>query len=165
MPSQDVLKKYNDVKLSLENAISSADNIKMGGEEENAELTYIRNTLNQMNDDFKAEIDRLESSSEWDKFCMAFFGETNAGKSTIIEALRIIYDEESRREEISNQREKFNEAVLQEKVEYADLISKLKNMNEALIIKEKSRKLELIKYIVIAFIGVFFGFILAFILL
>ena len=165
MPSQDVLKKYNDVKLSLENAISSADNIKMGGEEENAELTYIRNTLNQMNDDFKAEIDRLESSSEWDKFCMAFFGETNAGKSTIIEALRIVYDEESRREEISNQREKFNEAVLQEKVEYADLISKLKNMNEALIIKEKSRKLELIKYIVIAFIGVFFGFILAFILL
>jgi Sigma54-dependent transcription regulator containing an AAA-type ATPase domain and a DNA-binding domain len=165
MPSQDVLEKYNNVKLSLENAIATSDNIKISGEEENAELSYIRSTLNQLNDDFKAEIERLESSSEWDRFCMAFFGETNAGKSTIIEALRIVYDEESRREEINNQRERFNEDILEEKEEYAELISNIKNLNESLIIKEKSRNIDLIKYIGIVVLGIVIGFVLAFILL
>ena len=164
MPSQDVLKKYNDVKLSLENAIATSDNIKMSGEEENSELTYIRNTLNQLNADFKAEIERLETSSEWDRFCMAFFGETNAGKSTIIEALRIVYDEESRREEIYNQREQFNVKTLEEKEEYADLIENLKNLNESLIIKEKSKYKEFIKYVGMIVLGLVIGFLLAFIL-
>ena len=101
MPGQEILEKYDAVRSSLEKAIEVSDDIEVSGEEENAELDYIRKTLNQLNSDFKAEIERLEESSEWDKFCMAFFGETNAGKSTIIEALRIVYDEESRREEIN----------------------------------------------------------------
>ena len=34
----------------------------------------------KLSSEFKTEIDRLENSSEWDRFCMVFFGETNAGK-------------------------------------------------------------------------------------
>ena len=95
MNNKEIQKKYDDVRLSLEKAIAASDNMEISGDEENAELSYIRETLSHLNSDFKAEIEKLEDSSEWDRFCMAFFGETNAGKSTIIEALRIVYDEES----------------------------------------------------------------------
>ena len=35
----------------------------------------------------------LEKNSEWDTFVIAFYGETGAGKSTIIETLRILMNE------------------------------------------------------------------------
>ena len=37
---------------------------------------------------------------EWDNLVVAFFGVTNAGKSTIIETFRILFDEETRRDAI-----------------------------------------------------------------
>src|SRR5574344_2831539 len=112
MNKTEIEGKYKDVENSLENAINAADDIKLSGDEEIEELKAVKSALASMNESFKKEINKLESSSEWDKFCLAFFGETNAGKSTIIESLRIIYDEESRRSKI----------VTQQK-EYADLLN------------------------------------------
>ena len=66
MPDQDVLEKYEKVSSSLENAINVSDDIELSGDEENAELAYIRGTLGKLNDDFKAEIGQLENSTEWD---------------------------------------------------------------------------------------------------
>ena len=43
--------------------------------------------------------DLLEQSSEWDRFVIAFYGETNAGKSTLIEALRLLWKEPGKLEE------------------------------------------------------------------
>ena len=40
------------------------------------------------------------NSTEWDKLVIAFFGETNAGKSTIIETFRILFDETERHKNI-----------------------------------------------------------------
>ena len=119
MPSKDIVDKYEAVRTSIDKAIAASDDIEVSGDEENAELSYVRNTLSELNSNFKEEIERLEKSSEWDKFCMAFFGETNAGKSTIIEALRIVYDEELRREAIINQREKLSEELSNEKNDYS----------------------------------------------
>lgn len=45
------------------------------------------------------------SVAEFDTYTIAFYGETNAGKSTIIEALRIYFGEESKQ----NERAKFDE--------------------------------------------------------
>lgn len=45
------------------------------------------------------------SVAEFDTYTIAFYGETNAGKSTIIEALRIYFGEESKQ----NERTKFDE--------------------------------------------------------
>ncbi|MDG6898063.1 hypothetical protein A6A19_08755 [Actinobacillus delphinicola] len=39
------------------------------------------------------QCDELEQNAEWNKFTIAFYGETNAGKSTLIETLRILYGE------------------------------------------------------------------------
>lgn len=52
-------------------------------------------------------INDLKTSQEWDKFTVAFYGETNAGKSTVIEALRIFFKEESK----TIQRDKFKNII------------------------------------------------------
>lgn len=49
----------------------------------------IRKILNNLN----VDISNLEENSEWKTYTISFIGETNAGKSTIIEALRIKYNE------------------------------------------------------------------------
>jgi len=45
---------------------------------------------------FKINAINAKELSEWNKYTIAFFGETNAGKSTIIESLRIIGKEKSK---------------------------------------------------------------------
>ncbi|HBU2886246.1 TPA: hypothetical protein MCV18_005488 [Klebsiella pneumoniae] len=41
-------------------------------------------------------IESLQKNAEWDTFTIAFYGETNAGKSTVIETLRILLNEKSK---------------------------------------------------------------------
>lgn len=55
-------------------------------------------------DSFKQEkldkaIKELRLSQEWNRFTVAFYGETNAGKSTIIESLRIYFKEKEKEEQ------------------------------------------------------------------
>lgn len=57
--------------------------------------------------DIKQSIQQLKENAEWQTFQIAFFGETNAGKSTIIDTLRILLKEPSKLE----QQEKFQEIV------------------------------------------------------
>jgi len=56
----------------------------------------IMEKLRTIQANFDGELKMLEENAEWEKFTMAFFGETNAGKSTIIESLRVLFKEESR---------------------------------------------------------------------
>ena len=46
--------------------------------------------LTNFSEKTKTDIRELRGLSEWDAFTIAFYGETNAGKSTIIETLRIL---------------------------------------------------------------------------
>lgn len=165
MPSQEVIKKYEEVRSSLEKAIEKSDDIEISGEEENAELDYIRKTLSQLNSEFKTEIDRLENSSEWDRFCMAFFGETNAGKSTIIEALRIVYDEESRREEINSQNDMIKSALSEEEKDYSELVQELARLNTSLEVKKEFNVKKALIGSGLIVIGVILGFLIAFLVL
>jgi len=70
--------------------------------------------LKKLND-FRREIQdsllQLEKNSEWNVFNMAFYGETNAGKSTLIETLRILLSEPEKmreRQEFSRLLEEYN---------------------------------------------------------
>ena len=139
MPDQYIIDKYEKVSSSLEKAIKASDNIDLVGDEENNELEYIRRTLDKLNDDFKTEINQLEKSTEWDRFCMAFFGETNAGKSTIIEALRIVYNEETRRNSINEQKRQLSEERSKENENYKELVDALTKLNVSLTPKRKYR--------------------------
>lgn len=159
MINQAVEKKYKDVQTSLEEALEKANSIKISGNEENAELSEIKKTLESLNNDFKTEIENLKNSSEWDKFCIAFFGETNAGKSTIIESLRIIYDEESRRAEALAQREEYYSELKKHCVDYQDLIASLNQVN--ITLEKQRKKPKLLYYIIAGIIGIAIGLILA----
>ena len=164
MYNKDILNKYDKVKTSLEKAITDSNSIKLSGKDENIELNSIRNTLKKLNDDFKSEIEKLEKSSEWDKFCMAFFGETNAGKSTIIEALRIVYDEELRREEINEQKMQLFEELNNENNQYSELINSLKELNESI----NSKKIDMKKIVIwvgLIVLGAIIGFVIAYMFL
>ncbi|MEJ8623450.1 50S ribosome-binding GTPase [Helicobacter pylori] len=49
------------------------------------------------------ELESLKNNEEWENFTIAFYGETNAGKSTLIECLRLFFKEQSK----VNQQERF----------------------------------------------------------
>ena len=164
MCNEDILNKYERVKTSLEKAIADSDSIELSGKDENKELASIINTLKKLNDDFKSEIEKLEKSSEWNKFCIAFFGETNAGKSTIIEALRIVYDEELRRREINEQKMQLYEELNNEKNQYFELINSLKELNESINFKKINIK-KIIIWIGLIVLGVIIGFVTAYMVL
>lgn len=160
MLNEEVEKKYRDVQTVLEDALESTETIKLAGQEENLELSEIRKTLDALNLEFKDEIEKLKNSSEWDKFCIAFFGETNAGKSTIIESLRIIYDEETRRAEAMAQKNGYHRLMVKHCEDYRNLISSLEAVNVSIKNKYEKNK-SWIFYIVSGLVGLAIGLVLA----
>ena len=159
MTNNEIKDKYVAVEGILEEAVSKAENIELVGDEENAELSIINKTLTEINESFKDEIEKLEASSEWDKLCIAFFGETNAGKSTIIESLRIIYDEEQRRCELDNQNKEYEILMSDHCDRFSILLKELQEINKMLAEKKKLR----IRFILLKILGyvgfIFVGFV------
>lgn len=60
-------------------------------------------------------IAQLEKNAEWDIFSIAFYGETNAGKSTLIETLRILLSEPVKKESQRRFRELVEQHALSER--------------------------------------------------
>lgn len=129
---------YNEVKEVISEAVQDSFAEKYNNEEENAFAQNIKNQLAEINDVFKKEIEELEQSSEWDKFCISFFGETNAGKSTIIESLRIIYNEESRLQKIIENQQNLQETLNENNNAYSALIEQTEKFKELLKNKKKT---------------------------
>lgn len=129
---------YNEVKEVISEAVQDSFAEKYNNEDENAFAQNIKNQLAEINDVFKKEIEELEQSSEWDKFCISFFGETNAGKSTIIESLRIIYNEESRLQKIIENQQNLQETLNENNKAYSALIEQTEKFKELLKNKKKT---------------------------
>jgi predicted ATPase len=55
--------------------------------------------LSELHGQINQQLESLDKNAEWNTFTIAFYGETNAGKSTIIETLRILLGEESKVEQ------------------------------------------------------------------
>ena len=53
----------------------------------------LRDLLGGIQKELDERLDRLRDQGEWNTFTVAFYGETNAGKSTLIETLRILLGE------------------------------------------------------------------------
>lgn len=60
------------------------------------DISFAIDNLYKLNGIIQKELNELKRISEWRKFTIAFYGETNAGKSTLIEALRIFLKEKSK---------------------------------------------------------------------
>ena len=159
MITEEVKEKYTEVQGVLDEALKTANMVQITGEKENVELLEIKRTLVALNTEFKKEIDKLENTTEWDRFCIAFFGETNAGKSTIIDALRIIYDEETRRAEILAQEKEYRNRLEEHCDNYRSLISSLEEVNVSL--QKRASQKKWIWYVVSGIAGLAVGLILA----
>jgi hypothetical protein len=74
-------------------------------------------------------IEELKDNQEWKDFTIAFYGETNAGKSTIIEALRI-YFSENKKVEMQNQFKNILADYEPKNNKLKDLDKKIDKLNE-----------------------------------
>ena len=70
-----------------------------------------REDINNLNNELKNKILGLRNIHEWSKYTISFFGETNAGKSTIIESLRILLKDKDKTKEY----EKFEKILVGKK--------------------------------------------------
>jgi len=100
----------------LDTILDSLEHLK-----DNKDIAPIRDTaikeFQSLKTDLQKSIESLNLNSEWSKYTIAFYGETNAGKSTLIEALRILLNESTKAKE----REAFNDA----EKEYQDILLKI----------------------------------------
>lgn len=87
---EQVQKQINDV---IQKLIVQQDSGKVA---EN--ITPAIHNLNILNQRIQKEYEELKKLSEWKRFTIAFYGETNAGKSTLIEALRLFLGEKTKLE-------------------------------------------------------------------
>ena len=147
-PSKDFNRLYKDVSDSIAAAMADIADLKVEHKDGKQELSNMMAKLSGIQARFSDELKLLEQHAEWDKFTMAFFGETNAGKSTIIESLRILFKEESRQElleqnshnlekyelelvsHVNQVRESLNEVY----AEYASEIVSIKQSTSALVL-------------------------------
>ncbi|TXE88135.1 hypothetical protein FPD38_04680 [Campylobacter volucris] len=82
------------------------------------------------------ELDVLKDNQEWNNFTIAFYGETNAGKSTLIEALRIYFKEKIKLE----QEEQFNQFSLEYNERFEDSEQKIQAFEEQIITLSKNKE-------------------------
>jgi hypothetical protein len=97
---------YIELQSVIKDLISTIDASEIETTDKDI-ATFSRDLLNELDANIAGELDKLKANSEWDTFTVAFYGETNAGKSTIIETLRILLAEPQK---VSSQK-KFKELV------------------------------------------------------
>lgn len=93
MPTQkDIERKYEELIASLNDALEELNdnwsNNSCLNELNREVLEQLRNEITNA----KIEMNASLHAVSWDNLVIAFFGETNAGKSTIIETFRILFD-------------------------------------------------------------------------
>ncbi|MBK6851954.1 MAG: hypothetical protein IPG93_10110 [Burkholderiales bacterium] len=77
------------VEQSLESVLKRAS-VTNGNLDLEGAISNSRTLLEEFRNKTKEDIRTLQELAEWDTFTIAFYGETNAGKSTLIETLRIL---------------------------------------------------------------------------
>lgn len=91
----------NNIYQDIINVIDNLENIFI--EHKHEKIQEFNTNAKQIIRNFKEQnihdLEFLKNNQEWDSFTIAFYGETNAGKSTLIESLRIYYDEPEKLEE------------------------------------------------------------------
>ncbi|WP_371955432.1 GTPase [Helicobacter pylori] len=84
---------YSDVEKSIKDLQKIFENTD-GGDERLREFNQkaLEEFKNLESESLK-ELESLKNNGEWEKFTIAFYGETGAGKSTLIECLRLFFKE------------------------------------------------------------------------
>lgn len=91
---------YKVLKAETANALTNISKLDDKDESFLELKAKVVNFLTTQENKITTNIEELQRNSEWETFTIAFYGETNAGKSTVIETLRILLNEKSKAEEI-----------------------------------------------------------------
>ncbi len=90
---------YLDVKANIENL----QNIFKNTDDKDEKLKKFNQealkVFQQLERKSLKELESLKNNEEWENFTIAFYGETGAGKSTLIECLRLFFKERSKRDQ------------------------------------------------------------------
>ncbi|EMM0108927.1 hypothetical protein LHV16_01325 [Providencia rettgeri] len=132
---------YDELKEKISELIEkivkneSVLNTQLVGEK----LNESKQILNFQQKEIERKMDDLKRNAEWEYFTIAFFGETNAGKSTLIEVLRLLFAENTKKEIQDKFKALKNEFSLDE-----EAYSQLKNADHEISSKilENSQKLK-----------------------
>lgn len=111
--AEDFDRLYADVGRNIEQTLADIAGLHVENEDAKNQLNAMTTQLQILQNTFNQKLAYLQEHAEWDKFTLAFFGETNAGKSTIIESLRIVFDETSRRQLLQNNQNDLLKAELE----------------------------------------------------
>jgi len=91
--------KYKEIIGIMQDAVTKLENIKGINSEFSDYQKQLVETLRTGIQNVQRESQNSLNNIPWDKLVIAFFGETNAGKSTIIETFRILFEEDKNRNE------------------------------------------------------------------
>ena len=100
-------------------AVLKKDSATSSNQDMESAIASSRVLLEKMRDRTNKDIQELRELSEWDTFTIAFYGETNAGKSTLIETLRILLGDS---EKLATQ-QKFRDLAMDLRVDSESLAS------------------------------------------
>lgn len=92
-----------------------------------------RSSIDIIKKSFEKTIQEYQENEEWDTFTIALYGETNAGKSTLIEGLRILFGEKTK----IDQQEKFASLLKERDDKLRENSDELKNIEQENEIKLK----------------------------
>ncbi|GAA6807836.1 hypothetical protein HpHCM72_10300 [Helicobacter pylori] len=84
---------YFDIKKSIKDLLKIFENTD-GADERLREFNQeALKVFKNLESESLKELESLKNNEEWEKFTIAFYGETGAGKSTLIECLRLFFKE------------------------------------------------------------------------
>ncbi|MBP3839502.1 MAG: hypothetical protein J6D35_00865, partial [Chryseobacterium sp.] len=86
---------YDNIAKKVSAILASLD-VETEDEDVASAQKNAKEILKILKDEINEEYSALSKNAEWDRFTIAFYGETNAGKSTIIETLRLLLNEETK---------------------------------------------------------------------
>ncbi|EGQ8145244.1 hypothetical protein GKA54_11425 [Vibrio parahaemolyticus] len=86
---------YRGVNTELDGIIGALST-ESDDEQLNGAQREAHSLLQEHRSNLQGQLEALETNAEWDTFTIAFYGETGAGKSTIIETLRVLLKEASK---------------------------------------------------------------------
>lgn len=96
---KDIECKYNELLKTLTETSDQLDDVEGKNPETKDLQGGLIKALKKLIESVKSESQHSLNAIAWDRLVIAFFGETNAGKSTIIETFRIMFEKGRKRGE------------------------------------------------------------------
>ncbi|WP_208370360.1 GTPase [Helicobacter pylori] len=114
MPEKNPLEACKkNIYLGVEKSIKDLQSIFKNTDDKDEKLKQFNQEALELFQklEFKSlkELESLKNNEEWENFTIAFYGETGAGKSTLIECLRLFFKERSKRDQQERFRQLYSE--------------------------------------------------------